>query len=336
MEPFLIVLAIVVVLGLITAARGLRVIQQYERGVVFRLGKISREPLSPGLNIVNPITDRVVKVNMQIIAMGVPAQEGITRDNISVRVDAVVYFRVVDPVKATVNVQNYMYAVSQVAQTSLRSVIGRSDLDQLLGERERINSILREELDAPTEGPWGVRIERVEIKDVTLPESMKRSMSRQAEAERERRARVITADGEFQASKKLAQAARLMAADPAAMQLRLLQTVTEVAAEKNSTLVMPFPVELLRFFEHAAGGRAADRPPVPSAELDALSEEASAESASLDLLEPVEVPAVEVPPVVVPPVDEALALEPAADELVPDLPPPSERPSGSQQSFLEG
>ena len=195
---------------------------------------------------------------MQIIAMGVPAQEGITRDNISVRVDAVVYFRVIDPVKATVNVQNYMYAVSQVAQTSLRSVIGRSDLDELLGERERINNILRDELDAPTEGPWGVRIERVEIKDVTLPESMKRSMSRQAEAERERRARVITADGEFQASRKLAQAARLMAADPAAMQLRLLQTVTEVAAEKNSTLVMPFPVELLRFFEHAAGGPPAD------------------------------------------------------------------------------
>ena len=304
MEPFLIVLAVIILLGLLTAARGLRVIQQYERGVVFRLGKISREPLGPGLNIVNPITDRVVKVNMQIIAMGVPAQEGITRDNISVRVDAVVYFRVIDPVKATVNVQNYMYAVSQVAQTSLRSVIGRSDLDQLLGERERINAILRDELDEPTEGPWGVRIERVEIKDVTLPESMKRSMSRQAEAERERRARVITADGEFQASKKLAQAARLMAADPAAMQLRLLQTVTEVAAEKNSTLVMPFPVELLRFFEHAAGGRAADPVPTPGPDLSELADEAQAEidDAGLDALDmaPVDVPAVEIPPIAVP------------------------------------
>jgi regulator of protease activity HflC (stomatin/prohibitin superfamily) len=225
---------------------------------------VKPEPLPPGLNLVVPVVDRVVKVNMQIVAMPVPAQDGITRDNISVRVDAVVYFRVVDPVKATVNVQNYLYAVSQVAQTSLRSVIGRSELDELLSERERINAILKDELDEPTEGPWGVRIERVEIKDVTLPESMKRSMSRQAEAERERRARIISADGEFQASKRLADAARLMAEDPAALQLRLLQTVTEVAAEKNSTLVMPFPVELLRFFDNAATRSVPDpRPPAP-------------------------------------------------------------------------
>src|SRR3954451_2165950 len=247
----------VAICALVAVGRGIRVIQQYERGVVFRLGQVKPAPLDPGLNLVIPVVDRVVKVNMQIVAMPVPAQDGITRDNISVRVDAVVYFRVVDPLKATVNVQNYLYAVSQVAQTSLRSVIGRSELDQLLSERERINAILKEELDEPTEGPWGVRIERVEIKDVTLPESMKRSMSRQAEAERERRARIISADGEFQASKRLADAARLMAADPAALQLRLLQTVTEVAAEKNSTLVMPFPVELLRFFDHAVGGQGA-------------------------------------------------------------------------------
>jgi regulator of protease activity HflC (stomatin/prohibitin superfamily) len=317
MEALLSVIGILAAISAVTyVSRGMRVIQQYERGVVFRLGKV-REPLEPGLNLVNPILDRVVKVNMQIIAMGVPAQEGITRDNISVRVDAVVYFRVIDPVKATVNVQNYMYAVSQVAQTSLRSVIGRSELDELLGEREKLNSILRDELDAPTEGPWGVRIERVEIKDVTLPESMKRSMSRQAEAERERRARVITADGEFQASRKLAQAARLMAADPAAMQLRLLQTVTEVAAEKNSTLVMPFPVELLRFFEHASGGRTAD--PVPAA--GPTDEELAFDAAHLPELD---VPAVEMPPVDIPPVAE---LE-GAD--VP--PPPSERPGSS---FLE-
>jgi hypothetical protein len=189
------------------------------------------------------------KVNMQIIAMAVPAQEGITRDNVSVRVDAVVYFRVVDPIKATINVQNYMFAVSQQAQTSLRSIIGQSEMDQLLAERDTVNRELRRIIDEPTEGPWGVRVERVEIKDVSLPEGMKRSMSRQAEAERERRARIITADGEYQASKRLAAAANVMARDPAALQLRLLQTVVEVAAERNSTLVMPIPVELLRFFD---------------------------------------------------------------------------------------
>jgi len=266
----------------------------------------------------------------------VPAQEGITHDNISVRVDAVVYFRVIDPVKATVNVQNYMYAVSQVAQTSLRSVIGRSDLDELLGERERINKILRDELDAPTEGPWGVRIERVEIKDVTLPDSMKRSMSRQAEAERERRARVITADGEFQASRKLAQAARLMAADPAAMQLRLLQTVTEVAAEKNSTLVMPFPVELLRFFEHAAGGRTPD--PVQPVDTSPPVDDEPAELAAAELpdLALTDVPPVDIPPVDIPPVD-LPELSMAKDEKGPrasgpDVPPPNEPPG---PTFLE-
>jgi regulator of protease activity HflC (stomatin/prohibitin superfamily) len=197
------------------------------------------------------------KVNMQIIAMTVPAQEGITRDNVSVRVDAVVYFRVVDPIKATVNVQNYMNAVSQQAQTSLRSIIGQSEMDQLLAERETVNRELRRIIDEPTEEPWGVRVERVEIKDVSLPEQMKRSMSRQAEAERERRARIITADGEYQASKRLAAAANVMARDPAALQLRLLQTVVEVAGEKNSTLVMPVPVELLRFFERMAPGQVA-------------------------------------------------------------------------------
>ena len=191
---------------------------------------------------------------MQIVAMAVPAQEGITRDNVSVRVDAVVYFRVVDPIKATVNVQNYMFAISQQAQTSLRSIIGQSEMDQLLAERETVNRELRRIIDKLTDGPWGILVERVEIKDVSLPESMKRSMSRQAEAERERRARIITADGEYQASKRLAAAASVMSRDPAALQLRLLQTVVEVAGEKNSTLVMPVPVELLRFFEKMAPG----------------------------------------------------------------------------------
>jgi regulator of protease activity HflC (stomatin/prohibitin superfamily) len=245
---------------------GFKVITQYEQGIVFRWGRVLPGLRQPGLTWVNPVTDRLRKVNMQTIVAAVPGQEAITRDNVTVKVDAVVYYRVVDPIKATINVQNYTFAISQVAQTSLRSVIGQSDMDQLLSERDQINARLKDVIDAPTEEPWGVRVERVEIKDVSLPESMKRSMSRQAEAERERRARIISADGEYQASKKLAQAAAVMSADPAALQLRLLQTVVEVAAERNSTLVMPFPVELLRFFDRTAPAGAQARPPVGEAE----------------------------------------------------------------------
>jgi regulator of protease activity HflC (stomatin/prohibitin superfamily) len=225
-----------------------RVIRQFERGVVFRLGRVQEPPRAPGLTGIVPIVDRLRKVNVQIVTMPVPAQEGITRDNVTVRVDAVVYFRVHDPVRATVEVQDYEFAVSQVAQTSLRSIIGKSDLDDLLANREPLNQGLALMIDSPALG-WGIEIDRVEIKDVALPETMKRSMSRQAEAERERRSRIITADGEFQASQKLASAARVMAETPAALQLRLLQTIVEVAAEKNSTLVLPFPVELLRFLD---------------------------------------------------------------------------------------
>jgi regulator of protease activity HflC (stomatin/prohibitin superfamily) len=231
---------------------GFHVIRQYEQGIVFRWGKLQAKVRQPGLIWLNPFSCRLTTVNMQTVVAGVPAQEAITRDNVTLTVDAVVYYKVVDPVKAVVNVQNYHHAVSQVAQTSLRSVIGHADMDQLLSERERVNAELKEVIDGPTEVPWGLRIERVEVKDVALPESMKRSMSRQAEAERERRARVIAADGEFQASKKLSEAAQAMAATPGALQLRLLQTVVDVAAEKNSTLVMPFPVELLRFFDQAS------------------------------------------------------------------------------------
>ena len=245
---------------------GFKIIAQYEQGIVFRWGRALSGIRQPGLTWVNPFTDRLRKVNMQIIVAAVPGQEAITRDNVTVKVDAVVYYRVVDPVKAVINVQDYTFAVSQVAQTSLRSVIGQSDMDQLLSERDKVNAQLKDVIDAPTEQPWGVRVERVEVKDVSLPESMKRSMSRQAEAERERRARVISADGEYQASRKLAQAAAVMAADPAALQLRLLQTVVEVAAEKNSTLVMPFPVELLRFFDRAATATSLTRPPAGEAE----------------------------------------------------------------------
>jgi regulator of protease activity HflC (stomatin/prohibitin superfamily) len=237
---------------------GFKIITQYEKGIVFRFGRAMSGVRGAGLTWVNPFTMRLRKVNMQIITTAVPAQEAITRDNVTLRVDAVVYYRVVDPIKAVINVQNYAFAVSQVAQTSLRSVIGQSNMDQLLSERDKVNAHLKDVIDAPTEQPWGIRVERVEIKDVSLPESMKRSMSRQAEAERERRARIISADGEYQASKKLAQAAAVMTRDPAALQLRLLQTVVEVAAEKNSTLVMPVPVELLRFFDRAgpAAGQA--------------------------------------------------------------------------------
>jgi regulator of protease activity HflC (stomatin/prohibitin superfamily) len=243
--------ALLIAVIVVYAMLGLRVVQQYERGIVFRLGRVRDRVREPGLAVIVPVIDRLRKVNLQITTLSIPAQDCITRDNVSVRVDAVVYFQVVDPVKAVVNVRDYQYAISQVSQTSMRAVIGRAELDDLLSNREKLNTELTSIIDAPTEQPWGVKVARVEVKDVALPETMKRSMSRQAEAERERRARVIAADGEFQASKKLAQAAATMSADPAALQLRLLQTVVEVAAEKNSTLVMPFPVELLRFLDHA-------------------------------------------------------------------------------------
>jgi regulator of protease activity HflC (stomatin/prohibitin superfamily) len=249
MTVIITVVVVVAIVALLLLASAVRLVQQYERGVVLRFGRLMPGLREPGLQFLVPFADRMRKVSMQTIVMGIPAQGAITRDNVTLTVDAVVYFKVVDPVKAVINVQDYIQAVSQVSQTSLRSVIGRADLDTLLSDRDQINAELKAVIDAPTEGPWGLQIERVEVKDVALPEGMKRSMSRQAEAERERRARVIAADGEFQASTKLAQAARVMADTPSAMQLRLLQTVVDVAAEKNSTLVMPFPVELLRFFE---------------------------------------------------------------------------------------
>jgi regulator of protease activity HflC (stomatin/prohibitin superfamily) len=251
-----IILVVLVLLG-----AGVRLVQQYEQGIVLRFGRLLPEIRQPGLRVIVPFADRMRKVSMQTVVMGIPAQGAITRDNVTLTVDAVVYYRVIDPVKAVINVQHYPTAVSQVAQTSLRSIIGRADLDTLLSDRDQINAELQAVIDAPTEGPWGLHIERVEVKDVALPEGMKRSMSRQAEAERDRRARVIAADGEFQASSKLAQAASAMSDTPGALQLRLLQTVVDVAAEKNSTLVMPFPVELLRFFERAT----APQPPAAAA-----------------------------------------------------------------------
>jgi len=282
-----VIIVLLVIVGLTAVGRSIRVVQQYEKGIIYRFGRVLPEVKGPGLHIIRPIGDRMQKVNMQIVAMAVPAQDGITRDNVSVRVDAVVYFRVVDPIKATVNVQDYMFAIAQQAQTSLRSIIGQSEMDQLLAERESVNRELRRVIDEPTEAPWGIRVERVEVKDVSLPEGMKRSMSRQAEAERERRARIITADGEYQASKRLAAAANVMARDPAALQLRLLQTVVEVAGERNSTLVMPVPVELLRFFDRMTPG--ANQPAAERTEPEDLGDaevaEAEAEIAGVNVPE---------------------------------------------------
>jgi regulator of protease activity HflC (stomatin/prohibitin superfamily) len=273
MDVALIVLAVVsvVLLGLLAAS--VRVVTQFERGIVLRFGRVLGEPRGPGLTVINPVADRLHKVSMQIVTMPVPAQEGITRDNVTVKVDAVVYFRVYDPVRVVVDVQNYEAAIAQVAQASLRSIIGKSDLDDLLSNRERLNQGLELMIDSPAVD-WGVHIDRVDIKAVALPETMKRSMSRQAEAERERRSRVITAEGELQASEKLAQAAAVMTGQPAALQLRLLQTVVEVAAEKNSTLVLPFPVEMLRYFEAVTAGTQAATREVAQDEALAMTEDA--------------------------------------------------------------
>ncbi|MEV8632189.1 SPFH domain-containing protein [Streptosporangium sp. NPDC051023] len=278
----------VLVLGAMWLGSGVRVVRQFERGVVFRFGRVQAELRNPGLALIVPVADRLQKVNMQIVTMPVPVQDAITRDNVTVRVDAVIYFRVVDPVRVIVNVQDYESAIRQVALASLRSIIGKSDLDDLLSNRERLNQGLELMIDSPAVG-WGVHIDRVEIKDVVLPDTMKRSMSRQAEAERERRSRVITAEGELQASEKLAQAARAMAVQPAALQLRLLQTVVEVAAEKNSTLVLPFPVELLRFLERltpAEAGRPAGQAVPAPPESDRPADRATPELPETDRATP--------------------------------------------------
>ncbi|MEU7985057.1 slipin family protein [Streptosporangium canum] len=283
----------ILTLGAILLGTSVRIVKQFERGVVFRFGQVRSEVRGPGLAVIMPVADRLQKVNMQIVTMPVPAQDGITRDNVTVHVDAVIYFRVVDPMRVVVDVQDYEAAIRQVALASLRSIIGKSELDDLLSNRERLNQGLELMIDSPAVG-WGVHIDRVEIKDVALPDSMKRSMSRQAEAERERRSRVITAEGELQASQKLAQAAETMALHPAALQLRLLQTVVEVAAEKNSTLVLPFPVELLRFLERAtppeaeppAGPATSQSVPALSAGLPASADQCLPDTAVMDRAAP--------------------------------------------------
>jgi regulator of protease activity HflC (stomatin/prohibitin superfamily) len=246
----LIVLGVVAFLLLILVLNAIRIVQEYERGVIFRLGRVLARPKGPGLFFIIPFIDRMQKVNLQTVTMNVPPQDIITRDNVTVRVDAVIYFNVVDPTKATIEIQNYLLGTSQIAQTTLRSILGKAELDELLSKREELNDQLQAVIDELTE-PWGVKVTLVEIKDVDLPEVMQRAMARQAEAERNRRAKVINAEGEFQASQKLGEAADVISRHPIAFQLRLLQTMTEVAAEKNSTLVLPIPVELFKPFIEA-------------------------------------------------------------------------------------
>ncbi|MDX1510044.1 MAG: slipin family protein [Nitriliruptorales bacterium] len=247
-------LAVLVVLGLILLAASIRIVNEYERGVIFRLGRVTGAK-GPGLFFIIPVIDRMVKANLQTVTMDIPPQDVITKDNVTVRVNAVTYFNVTDPVKAIVNVQNYLFATSQVAQTTLRSILGQVELDELLINRDDINDRLQQIIDDLT-NPWGVKVTLVEVKDVELPDAMRRAMAKQAEAERERRAKIIHAEGEFEAAQKLSDAATVMAEAPGALQLRILSTMAEVSAEKNSTLIFPLPIELLRFLD-ANGGSGA-------------------------------------------------------------------------------
>ncbi len=234
----------IVVLAVLFLSSAIRILNEYERGVIFRLGRVIKAK-GPGLIILIPVVDKIVKVSLRLVAMDVDPQDVITRDNVSVKVNAVIYFRVIEPVKAIIEVENYQYAMSQLAQTTLRSVCGQAELDELLSAREKINAELQEILDTHTD-PWGIKVATVELKHIDLPSEMQRAMAKQAEAERERRAKIINAEGEFQASEKLAEAAQNIQAHPVALQLRYLQTMREMASENNSTLILPFPIELVR------------------------------------------------------------------------------------------
>lgn len=237
-------LIVLVVFFLVSA---IKILNEYERGVIFRLGRVLGAPKGPGLIILIPIIDKMVKVSLRTVVLDVPSQDVITRDNISVKVNAVVYFRVIDPSKAIIAVENYLYATSQLAQTTLRSVLGQAELDDLLSHREKINETLQEILDTHTE-PWGIKVSNVEVKNVDLPQEMQRAIARQAEAERERRAKVIGAEGEFQAATKLAEASDILSKNPMSLQLRYLQTLIEISSEKNSTVIFPVPIDLIKAF----------------------------------------------------------------------------------------
>src|ERR687886_184318 len=247
MAAALVIVAILVFLLVLFLISAIKVAREYERGIVFRLGRLLAEPKGPGLFILIPVIDRMVKVDLRTITLNIPPQEVITKDNVPVRVNAVAYFRIVEPKNAIVQVENFMVATSQIAQTTLRSVLGQHVLDELLSEREKINAILQEIIDEAT-SPWGIKVSIVEVKDVEIPSGMQRAMARQAEAERERRAKVINAEGEFQASERLKEAANVIEGHPVALQLRYLQTLLELGSTNSSTIVFPAPVDLIRPF----------------------------------------------------------------------------------------
>ena len=247
MPAGLIAIAAVVVVLIFLLSASVRVAREYERGVIFRLGRLKSPPKGPGLFLLIPVIDKMVRVDLRTVTLNVPPQEVITKDNVPVRVNAVAYFRIIDPEKAIVQVENFMVATSQIAQTTLRSVLGQHVLDELLAERDKINTILQQIIDEAT-SPWGVKVSIVEVKDVEIPGGMQRAMARQAEAERERRAKVIAAEGEFQASTRLREAADVMSDNPTTLQLRFLQTMLEMSSERSSTMVLPLPIELFRPF----------------------------------------------------------------------------------------
>jgi regulator of protease activity HflC (stomatin/prohibitin superfamily) len=249
MIPPALIVAFIVVLYMISS---IKILAEYERGVIFRLGKLLKQPKGPGVILVFAPIDRIVRVSLRTVVLDVPPQDVITRDNVSVKVNAVLYFRVMDPRLAIVEVENYHYATSQLAQTTLRSVLGQVDLDDLLSQRERLNQQLQHILDQRTD-PWGIKVSAVEVKHVDLPPDMQRAMAKQAEAEREKRAKIIHAAGELEASGKLAQAAGVIALEPIAITLRYLQTLTEIASEKNSTIIFPLPIEMLHLLKQAVG-----------------------------------------------------------------------------------
>ncbi|MGV8039116.1 MAG: slipin family protein [Thermoanaerobaculaceae bacterium] len=234
-------------IGLILVVKWINILNEYERGVIFRLGRVLGQPKGPGFVFVFWPIDRMVKVGLRTVVLDIPPQDVITRDNVSVKVNAVVYFRIMNPVKAIIEVENYIYATSQLAQTTLRSILGEVELDELLAEREKLNQRLQEVIDRHSD-PWGVKVALVEVKHVDLPQEMQRAMARQAEAEREKRAKIIHAEGEFQAAQRLSDAAQVMQREPATLQLRYLQTLTEIATEKNSTIVFPLPIDTLKPF----------------------------------------------------------------------------------------
>ncbi len=253
-----IVIGVIVVVVLFIAMMAVKIVTEYERGVIFRLGRLIGAK-GPGLFFIIPFVDRMVKVDLRVVTLDVPSQDIITKDNVTVRVNAVVYFRVVDPEASVVKILDHVRATSQISQTTLRNVLGQSELDELLTEREKLNQMLQGIIDEHTD-PWGVKVSTVEIKEVELAETMRRSMAAQAEAERERRAKIIHADGEFQASEKLAQAGAIIAREPVTLQLRYLQTLTEIATERNSTLIFPLPIDLIRMFmERGTGGQQGEK-----------------------------------------------------------------------------